>query len=69
MIINNKVVYVFDVEVFPNVFTCTLKDTENNKHYVFEISERQNEVWDIINMFTTPGIIFCGYNKKVLIRN
>lgn len=63
MIINSKVVYVFDVEVFPNVFTCTLKNTETDKHYVFEISERKNEVWNIIDMFTTPGIIFCGYNN------
>lgn len=63
MIINSKVVYVFDVEVFPNVFTCTLKNTETGKHHVFEISERKNEVWNIIDMFTTPGIIFCGYNN------
>lgn len=63
MIINNKVVYVFDVEVFPNVFTCTLKDTENGKYYIFEISERKNEVWDIIDMFSTLGKLFCGYNN------
>lgn len=31
MYIRNKLVYVFDIEVFPNVFHCTVKNTETQE--------------------------------------
>ena len=63
MIIHGKPIYVYDLEVFPNVFSCTLFDTENNKYIVYEVSNRKNEIADIISLFSNNGIMFCGYNN------
>lgn len=51
MLIRNKVVYVYDIEVFPNVFTCTVKNSETNEFIVFEISDRKNDLEDLVNLF------------------
>ena len=64
MIIYNKVVFVYDIEVFPNLFTCTLLNTNSNKIGVYEISNRKNDLGKIISTFLNKGIIFCGYNNK-----
>ena len=64
MIIYNKVVFVYDVEVFPNLFTCSLLNTNSNKVGVYEISNRKNDLGKIISTFLNKGIIFCGYNNK-----
>ena len=37
MIIRDKIVYVYDIEVFPNVFHCTVKNTETGELHKFEI--------------------------------
>ena len=41
MIINDKIVLVFDIEIFPNCFHCVVKDTETKKKYRLEISKRE----------------------------
>ena len=64
MIIYNKVVFVYDVESFPNLFTCTLLNTNSNKIGVYEISNRKNDLSKIVSTFLNKGIIFCGYNNK-----
>ena len=64
MIIYNKVVFVYDVESFPNLFTCTLLNTNSNKIGVYEISNRKNDLGKIVSTFLNKGIIFCGYNNK-----
>lgn len=64
MTIDDNIVYVYDIEVFPNVFTCTIKNTEVGIYEIFEISERKNQIWDIIDFFTSGEKIFCGYNNK-----
>ena len=53
MIIRNKVVYVYDIEVFKNVFHCTIKNTETNEYYFFEISCRKNQLDELVNFFHT----------------
>lgn len=63
MIIRNNTVIVYDIEVFPNVFHCCCKDTESGSLYKFEISERKNQLTELIKFFLTPGRIFCGYNN------
>ena len=63
MIINGKTVIVYDIEVFPNVFSCTLKNTENNQVVVFEISNRKNQVQQLVQFFKTTDYLFCGYNN------
>ena len=66
MIIKDKKVNVYDIEIFPNCFHCTVKDTENNILYKFEISERKNQLSELINYFyyNSSDILFCGYNNK-----
>lgn len=56
MIIRNKVVYVYDIEVFKNVFHCTVKNTETNEYYFFEISCRKNQLDELVNFFHTVNI-------------
>lgn len=63
MIINGKTVIVYDIEVFPNVFSCTLKNTKNNQVVVFEISNRKNQVQQLVQFFKTTDYLFCGYNN------
>lgn len=67
MIIRNSVVVVYDIEIFPNVFHCTCKDTEENKLYFFEISNRKNQLTELVDFFFYKNIgdkMFCGYNNK-----
>ena len=47
MIINNLIVYVYDIEVFPNCFHCCLKNTETNNIMLFECSHRKNNIIEL----------------------
>lgn len=51
MIIRGKIVYVYDIEVFQNVFHCSVKNTETNNIYKFEISERKNQLRELVKFF------------------
>lgn len=51
MKIRNKTVFVYDIEVFPNVFHCAVKDTETNQYHFFEISERKNQLKELVDFF------------------
>lgn len=51
MIIRGKIVYVYDVEVFQNIFHCSVKNTETNDIYKFEISERKNQLRELVKFF------------------
>lgn len=53
MIIRNKIVYVYDIEVFPNVFHCTVKNSETGQLYMFEISQRKNQLDELVQFFHT----------------
>lgn len=53
MIIRDKIVYVYDIEVFPNVFHCTVKNTETGKLHKFEISCRKNQLDELVEFFHT----------------
>lgn len=66
MIIHNSIVIVYDIEIFPNVFHCVCKDTETNKLYYFEISNRRNQLTELVDFFFYKNTdkMFCGYNNK-----
>ena len=64
MYIKNLRVIVYDVEVFPNVFHCCCKDTESDEIYKFEISERKNQLTELVYFFSDKSRMFCGYNNK-----
>ena len=70
MLIRNKIVLVYDIEVFPNVFHLVVKNTETSHILKLEISERRNDLNKILLLFhqikhnTDYGkYIFCGYNN------
>lgn len=67
MIIQGKIVQVFDIEVFPNVFSCTLKNSETGEIIVFEFSKRTSDVkaeaGKLVGLFKDPKFMFCGYNN------
>lgn len=67
MIIQGKIVQVFDIEVFPNVFSCTLKNSETGEITVFEFSKRTSDVKaeasKLVGLFKDPKFMFCGYNN------
>ncbi len=65
MYIRNNRVVVYDIEVFPNCFHCCCKDTENGELYKFEISERKNQLTELVDYFMdrNDNKIICGYNN------
>lgn len=64
MKIKESPVVVYDIEVFPNVFHCCCFDTEENKTYLFEISDRKNQLKELVDFFFYgKDKIMCGYNN------
>lgn len=67
MVIHDSIVTVYDIEIFPNCFHCTCRDTETNDLYTFEISARKNQLTELVDFFyyNNDGTrMFCGYNNK-----
>lgn len=62
MKIRGKTVFVYDIEVFPNLFTLAIKNSETKEKKFFEVSERQNDLYKIASLFDCKGAIFCGFN-------
>ena len=63
MLIRDKKIYVYDIEVFRNVFHCTLIDTETEELIKFECSSRKNNIEDMCKFFINEDAYFCGYNN------
>lgn len=51
MLIRNKTVYIFDIEVFPNIFHCSVKNTETKEITHLEISSKRNDLMKIVDLF------------------
>lgn len=51
MLIRNKTIYIFDIEVFPNVFHCSVKNTETKEIIHLEISSKRNDLMKIVDLF------------------
>lgn len=51
MKIRNKTVFVYDIEVFRNIFHCVVKNTETGDIIKFEISQRKNQLSDLVRLF------------------
>lgn len=66
MIVKERPIVLYDIEVFPNCFHCTCKDSENHNLYKFEISCRKNQLEELVDFFYTNRTdhIMCGYNNK-----
>lgn len=65
MKIKERPVALYDIEVFPNCFHCLISDSESHKKYKFEISNRKNQLEELIDFFYFKRVehIMCGYNN------
>lgn len=63
MIIKDLIVQVYDIEIFPNCFSLTIKNTETKEFQFFELSDRKNNLVDLVPLFLDKRYIFCGYNN------
>ena len=63
MLIRGKPAFVYDIEVFPNFFSVTCKNTESKNHVAYEISDRSNDIVEIARLFLNKRIYFVGYNS------
>lgn len=51
MQIRGKTVFVYDIEVFQNIFHCSVINTETDEIHKFEISPRINQITEMIDFF------------------
>ena len=63
MIIKGLIVQVYDIEIFPNCFSLTIKNTETKEFQFFELSNRKNNLVDLVPLFLDKRYLFCGYNN------
>lgn len=65
MCIRNSIVWVYDIEVFPNVFHCCYKNSETHEINKFEISKRKNQIIELVDflMDKNDNKLICGYNN------
>ena len=63
MKIREKIAYVYDIEVFKNVFHCTILNSETEEIHKFECSQRKNNIDDMCNFFLNQDAYFVGYNN------
>ena len=63
MLIHNKQVVVYDIEVFPNVFHCACRNTETGELHSFEYSVRKNQIKEMVEFFLRKDLLFAGYNN------
>lgn len=64
MKIRNKVILVYDIEVFQNIFHCAIKDTETGKITLFEISNRKNQLQELVEFFKEFENIEGSWNNS-----
>lgn len=62
MLIRGRTAFVYDVEVFPNYFGVTIKNTESGKHRCLEIYWDGNDMPEIAKIFLDKRIHFVSYN-------
>jgi len=66
--------YIYDIEVYPNVFTMVLKNHSTGKHLTFEYSHRRNDLESMVNILmwlpknndTMVGFNNVAYDYPVL---
>lgn len=60
--------FIYDVETYPNLFTLAVKTVATGDEWVFEISDRANEIGPILNLLyfirSVPGARMVGFNNE-----
>jgi len=59
---DNKQRYVFDIEVYPNLFCVTFKNLTNEKIILFSIFKDRNDIAQL-EKFLNRDIVLIGYNN------
>lgn len=54
--------YIYDLETFPNIFTCVMQNTQTKELRVFELSSRKNDLDKLIKTLE-----WLSKNEKVLV--
>lgn len=55
----------FDIETYPNIFTCIVKNNARGVRWVFEISHRRNDLWNFVRFIDTVrarNVDMVGFN-------
>ena len=58
--------FVYDLEVYPNIFIFAIKCTQTGQKWVFEISDRMNQIHDLVAFLSwlrAIGIENVGFNN------
>lgn len=55
--------YIYDCEVYSNIFTVTFKNTETKEVFVFVLHESQNDIDSLVKFVNDPTKCFIGYNS------
>lgn len=63
MIIKDKTCFVYDIEVFPNFFSVSIKNTESGNKKNYQICQWQNDLGSIVKLFLNKKIYWIGYNN------
>lgn len=56
-------IYVYDLEVYPNFFSATFKHYKTKEIKQFVIYKNRNDLKDIINFISNPHMWLVGYNN------
>ncbi|MCP4971393.1 MAG: hypothetical protein GY932_12480 [Arcobacter sp.] len=58
--------YIYDLETFPNIFTCVIQNTQSKEIRVFELSTRTNDLTKFLKTLqwlSTNEKVLVGYNN------
>lgn len=57
-------IWIYDIEVYPNLFCVTFWDNQANEKKIFEVSYRKNEAFELYSfLITNTHKYFVGYNS------
>jgi hypothetical protein len=59
--------YIYDIETYPNIFTCAIKHYATGHMVVFELSERRNDLPSLVDTLRKLGLHGCrmiGFNNE-----
>jgi hypothetical protein len=59
---NQTKYYAYDIETFPNIFSCVIQNIDTSDTRVFEISKRKN---DAVKLYKT--LVWLSQSKKILV--
>ena len=56
-------VYIYDLETYPNFFLASFKCINTNKYWEFEISTRKSDINKLRNFLNQEGLMLVGFNN------